>query len=167
MVFEDGMVTCYDYVNLEYGDLNGLSDDEILEKVKESDKAGFEARKQTTIEYFNSKGYDTTQVSSLTYKEPEPVPYTLTVETDKTGNNTEKEKIKFSIETVTFYGSTNSQYNCYITKDYSIVLETDSGVYTVYDKDFAGYDGFMTIVDNGKVSYTLDSPTSENVDEVE
>lgn len=51
LVFDgNGNVTAYACNDLIFGDLNGLSNDEIIEKAKEQDKASFEARKQDAID---------------------------------------------------------------------------------------------------------------------
>lgn len=85
LVFDDGKVTAYEFdldyynshgnnpisakdytneqVELTYGDLNSLSDDEIMNKVKEIHEAIFDANKQAAIEecnaqisYYNASG---------------------------------------------------------------------------------------------------------------
>ena len=148
-----GNVTAYQCDGATFADLNGKSDDEIVEMAKEQDKKAFDAERQDAldstapaIEHIQS-AYDALKdeydsgtytswlggsalsdlpdadleqtksiynqtlseleallnaakdgqaaTKSATYQEPKAQPYTLRIETDGTGNNTQSETISF------------------------------------------------------------------------
>lgn len=218
LVFQDGKVTCYPLdariyggntehtstlkpTRLSYGDLNGLSDKEILAKVKENDKENFDINKKGAIaecedniafhedavskvklsgrtpslEWMESENQlikfykkRIRELKKLTYQEPKPVSYKLSIKTDDSGNNAVSEKIEITLKCL------NGRYldhNCdtadntpYKSENKTLFLEPGIGTQTIYDTKFSGYDNMFTIVKNENTTFTLDNRKSKGVE---
>lgn len=200
----DGNITVYEvdyiwmnggstYESLTFGDLDGLSDDEIVELAKQKDRERFDATRQSAIDETNSdiesgsgspEYIDAAKAGQQVnedaeYQEPEAVPYGLKIETDDTGNNVKLETLSFEYEALNsshFYsgshiGSSPDRYAdemLYETDDVDIDLYSPSySTYSiVYDTAFGGFNGLATIVDeeNANAGFTWDTLDTEGIE---
>lgn len=247
LVFDgNGNVTAYQCDGATFADLNGKSDDEIVEMAKEQDKKVFDTERKDAldstapaIEHIQS-AYDALKdeydsgtytswlggsalsdltdadleqtksiynqtlseleallnaakdgqaaTKSATYQEPKAQPYTLRIETDGTGNNTQSETISFDAPSYSFYkaqlGHTGeSDYeeqtpadvlNWGINVSYTeagkairnerIELFSPVNKQTVYDTTFAGFSGLATIVNENHAGFVLDTPDTKGIE---
>lgn len=247
LVFDgNGNVTAYQCDGATFADLNGKSDDEIVEMAKEQDKEVFDTERQDAldstapaIEHIQS-AYDALKdeydsgtytswlggsalsdltdadleqtksiynqtlseleallnaakdgqaaTKSATYQEPKAQPYTLRIETDGTGNNTQSETISFDAPSYSFYKAQlghmgESDYeeqtpadvlNWGINVSYTeagkairnerIELFSPVNKQTVYDTTFAGFSGLATIVNENHAGFVLDTPDTKGIE---
>lgn len=247
LVFDgNGNVTAYQCDGATFADLNGKSDDEIVEMAKEQDKKVFDTERQDAldstapaIEHIQS-AYDALKdeydsgtytswlggsalsdltdadleqtksiynqtlseleallnapkdgqaaTKSATYQEPKAQPYTLRIETDGTGNNTQSETISFDAPSYSFYKAQlghmgESDYeeqtpadvlNWGINVSYTeagkairnerIELFSPVNKQTVYDTTFAGFSGLATIVNENHAGFVLDTPDTKGIE---
>lgn len=247
LVFDgNGNVTAYQCDGATFADLNGKSDDEIVEMAKEQDKKVFDTERKDAldstapaIEHIQS-AYDALKdeydsgtytswlggsalsdltdadleqtksvynqtlseleallnaakdgqaaTKSATYQEPKAQPYTLRIETDGTGNNTQSETISFDAPSYSFYkaqlGHTGeSDYeeqtpadvlNWGINVSYTeagkairnerIELFSPVNKQTVYDTTFAGFSGLATTVNENHAGFVLDTPDTKGIE---
>lgn len=136
LVFDGkGNVTVYDtrgivlnggtsYEAVRFGDLDGLSDDEIIDLAKKKDRERFDATKQSAIDETNEdiesfagmpdhiknaeEGQKVNEAAE--YQEPKAVPFTLKLETDGTGNSAASETLSFehqSLNSSHFYSGSH------------------------------------------------------------
>lgn len=153
LVFDgNGNVTRYDtncawMENLKFGDLQDLSEDEILELAKEKDKESFEHEMQDIAddgdyviegleqslenstgpidpektaafqESLNVNKLMRSKVDPSEYKEPQANPFKLKIETDGTGNRTANETIEYSYTEVYYSGEVDYTFNPELTMD--------------------------------------------------
>lgn len=125
---------------------------------------------------------------SATYQEPKAQPYTLRIETDGTGNNTQSETISFDAPSYSFYKAQlghmgESDYeeqtpadvlNWGINVSYTeagkairnerIELFSPVNKQTVYDTTFAGFSGLATIVNENHAGFVLDTPDTKGIE---
>ena len=125
---------------------------------------------------------------SATYQEPKAQPYTLRIETDGTGNNTQSETISFDAPSYSFYKAQlghigESDYeeqtpadvlNWGINVSYieagkairneRIELFSPVNKQTVYDTTFAGFSGLATIVNENHAGFVLDTPDTKGIE---
>lgn len=241
-----GNVTAYQCDGATFADLNGKSDDEIVEMAKEQDKKVFDTERQDAldstapaIEHIQS-AYDTLKdeydsgtytswlggsalsdltdadleqtksiynqtlseleallnaakdgqaaTKSATYQEPKAQPYTLRIETDGTGNNTQSETISFDAPSYSFYKAQlghmgESDYEEQTPADVlmwginvswaeagkairneRIELFSPVNKQTVYDMTFAGFSGLATIVNENHAGFVLDTPDTKGIE---
>lgn len=247
LVFDgNGNVTAYQCDGATFADLNGKSDDEIVEMAKEQDKKVFDTERQDAldstapaIEHIQS-AYDALKdeydsgtytswlggsalsdltdadleqtksiynqtlseleallnaakdgqaaTKSATYQEPKAQPYTLRIETDGTGNNTQSETISFDAPSYSFYKAQlghmgESDYeeqtpadvlNWGINVSYAeagkairnerIELFSPVNKQTVYDMSFAGFSGLATTVNENHAGFVLDTPDTKGIE---
>ena len=247
LVFDgNGNVTAYQCDGATFADLNGKSDDEIVEMAKEQDKKVFDTERKDAldstapaIEHIQS-AYDTLKdeydsgtytsglggsalsdltdadleelksiynqtlseleallnaakdgqaaTKSATYQEPKAQPYTLRIETDGSGNNTQSETISFDAPSYSFYKAQlghmgESDYeeqtpadvlNWGINVSYTeagkairnerIELFSPVNKQTVYDTTFAGFSGLATIVNENHAGFVLDTPDTKGIE---
>lgn len=247
LVFDgNGNVTAYQCDGATFADLNGKSDDEIVEMAKEQDKKVFDTERKDAldstapaIEHIQS-AYDALKdeydsgtytswlggsalsdltdadleqtksiynqtlseleallnaakdgqaaTKSATYQEPKAQPYTLRIETDGTGNNTQSETISFDAPSYSFYKAQlghmgESDYeeqtpadvlNWGINVSYieagkairneRIELFSPVNKQTVYDTTFAGFSGLATIVNENHAGFVLDTPDTKGIE---
>ena len=247
LVFDgNGNVTAYQCDGATFADLNGKSDDEIVEMAKEQDKKVFDTERKDAldstapaIEHIQS-AYDALKdeydsgtytswlggsalsdltdadleqtksiynqtlseleallnaakdgqaaTKSATYQEPKAQPYTLRIETDGTGNNTQSETISFDAPSYSFYKAQlghmgESDYeeqtpadvlNRGINVSYTeagkaihnerIELFSPVNKQTVYDTTFAGFSGLATIVNENHAGFVLDTPDTKGIE---
>lgn len=247
LVFDgNGNVTAYQCDGATFADLNGKSDDEIVEMAKEQDKKVFDTERKDAldstapaIEHIQS-AYDALKdeydsgtytswlggsalsdltdadleqtksiynqtlseleallnaakdgqaaTKSATYQEPKAQPYTLRIETDGTGNNTQSETISFDAPSYSFYKAQlghmgESDYeeqtpadvlNWGINVSYTeagkairnerIELFSPVNKQTVYDTTFAGFSGLATIVNENHAGFVLDTPDTKGIE---
>lgn len=247
LVFDgNGNVTAYQCDGATFADLNGKSDDEIVEMAKEQDKKVFDTERQDAldstapaIEHIQS-AYDALKdeydsgtytswlggsalsdltdadleqtksiynqtlseleallnaakdgqaaTKSATYQEPKAQPYTLRIETDGTGNNTQSETISFDAPSYSFYKAQlghmgESDYeeqtpadvlNWGINVSYTeagkairnerIELFSPVNKQAVYDTTFAGFSGLATIVNENHAGFVLDTPDTKGIE---
>lgn len=203
LVFDGkGNVTVYDtrgivlnggtsYEVVRFGDLDGLSDDEIIDLAKEKDRERFDATKQSAIDETNEdiesfagmpdyiKNAEEGQKVNETaeYQEPKAVPFTLKLETDDTGNSAASETLSFehqSLNSSHFYsgshiGSHPDRYAdeaLYETEQVDIKLfsPTYSTTSIVYDTTFGGFQGLTTVVDDVTTSFTWDAIDTKGIE---
>ena len=247
LVFDgNGNVTAYQCDGATFADLNGKSDDEIVEMAKEQDKKVFDTERQDALDStapaieriqsaydalkdeYDSGTYtswlggsalsdltdaDLEQTKSIynqtlseleallnaakdgqaatksaTYQEPKAQPYTLRIETDGTGNNTQSETISFDAPSYSFYKAQlghmgESDYeeqtpadvlNWGINVSYAeagkairnerIELFSPVNKQTVYDTTFAGFSGLATIVNENHAGFVLDTPDTKGIE---
>lgn len=203
LVFDGkGNVTVYDtegiclnggtsYEGVTFGDLDGLSDDEIIDLAKEKDRERFDATKQSAIDETNEDIESFTGMpdhiknaeegqkvnEAAEYQEPKAVPFTLKLETDGTGNSAASETLSFehqSLNSSHFYsgshiGSHPDRYAdeaLYKTEQVDIKLfsPTYSTTSIVYDTTFGGYSGLATVVNEGHAGFTWDTPDTEGIE---
>lgn len=241
LVFDgNGNVTAYQCDGATFADLNGKSDDEIVEMAKEQDKKVFDTERQdaldstaTAIERIQS-AYDTLKdeydsgtytsgfggsalsdhtdadleemkslynqvlndleaqlnaakdgqaaTKSATYQEPKAQPYTLHIETDGTGNNTQSETISFDAPSYSFYKaqSDDEEQTPAVVLTWGVnVSYTEAGKairkerielfspvnkQTVYDMTFAGFSGLATTVNENHAGFVLDTPDTKGIE---
>lgn len=247
LVFDgNGNVTAYQCDGATFADLNGKSDDEIVEMAKEQDKKVFDTERQDAldstapaIEHIQS-AYDALKdeydsgtytswlggsalsdltdadleqtksiynqtlseleallnaakdgqaaTKSATYQEPKAQPYTLRIETDGTGNNTQSETISFDAPSYSFYKAQlghmgESDYEEQTPADVlnwginvswaeagkairneRIELFSPVNKQTVYDTTFAGFSGLATIVSENHAGFVLDTPDTKGIE---
>lgn len=247
LVFDgNGNVTAYQCDGATFADLNGKSDDEIVEMAKEQDKKVFDTERKDAldstapaIEHIQS-AYDALKdeydsgtytswlggsalsdltdadleqtksiynqtlseleallnaakdgqaaTKSATYQEPKAQPYTLHIETDGTGNNTQSEKISFDAPSYSFYKAQlghmgESDYEEQTPADVlmwginvswaeagkairneRIELFSPVNKQTVYDMTFAGFSGLATIVNENHAGFMLDTPDTKGIE---
>lgn len=247
LVFDgNGNVTAYQCDGATFADLNGKSDDEIVEMAKEQDKKVFDTERQDAldstapaIEHIQS-AYDALKdeydsgtytswlggsalsdltdadleqtksiynqtlseleallnaakdgqaaTKSATYQEPKAQPYTLRIETDGTGNNTQSETISFDAPSYSFYKAQlghigESDYEEQTPADVlnwginvswaeagkairneRIELFSPVNKQTVYDTTFAGFSGLATIVNENHAGFVLDTPDAKGIE---
>lgn len=247
LVFDgNGNVTAYQCDGATFADLNGKSDDEIVEMAKEQDKKVFDTERKDAldstapaIEHIQS-AYDALKdeydsgtytswlggsalsdltdadleqtksiynqtlseleallnaakdgqaaTKSATYQEPKAQPYTLRIETDGTGNNTQSETISFDAPSYSFYKAQlghmgESDYEEQTTADVlnwginvsyteagkairneRIELFSPVNKQTVYDTTFAGFSGLATIVNENHAGFVLDTPDTKGIE---
>lgn len=204
LVFDgNGNVTVYDtkyvwmnggtsYVDVTFGDLDGMSNDEIIDLAKKKDRERFDATKQSAIDETNEDIEEATSLppdyaaneaagqkvnEAAEYQEPEAVPFTLRLETDDTGNTAASETLSFehqSLNSSHFYsgshiGSHPDRYAdeaLYETEQVDIDLSapTYSTTQTVYGTTFGGYSGLATVVNEGHAGFTWDTPDTEGIE---
>lgn len=247
LVFDgNGNVTAYQCDGATFADLNGKSDDEIVEMAKEQDKKVFDTERKDALDStapaieriqsaydalkdeYDSGTYtswlggsalsdltdaDLEQTKSIynqtlseleallnaakdgqaatksaTYQEPKAQPYTLRIETDGTGNNTQSETISFDAPSYSFYKAQlghmgESDYeeqtpadvlNWGINVSYTeagkairnerIELFSPVNKQTVYDTTFAGFSGLATIVNENHAGFVLDTPDTKGIE---
>lgn len=247
LVFDgNGNVTAYQCDGATFADLNGKSDDEIVEMAKEQDKEVFDTERQDALDStapaieriqsaydalkdeYDSGTYtswlggsalsdltdaDLEQTKSIynqtlseleallnaakdgqaatksaTYQEPKAQPYTLRIETDGTGNNTQSETISFDAPSYSFYKAQlghmgESDYeeqtpvdvltwgiNVSYTeagkaiRNEKIELFSPVNKQTVYDMTFAGFSGLATIVNENHAGFVLDTPDTKGIE---
>lgn len=247
LVFDgNGNVTAYQCDGATFADLNGKSDDEIVEMAKEQDKEVFDTKRQDALDStapaieriqsvydtlkdeYDSGTYtsglrgsalsdltdaDLEQLKSIysqvltdleaqlnaakdgqaatksaTYQEPQAQPYTLHIETDSTGNNTQSETISFDAPSYSFYKAQssykaqsgdeeqtpadvltwvikgNSTEAGKAIRNESIELFSPVNKQTVYDMTFAGFSGLATIVNEGHAGFVLDTPDTKGIE---
>lgn len=203
LVFDGkGNVTVYDtrgivlnggtsYEAVRFGDLDGLSDDEIIDLAKKKDRERFDATKQSAIDETNEdiesfagmpdhiknaeEGQKVNEAAE--YQEPKAVPFMLKLETDGTGNSAASETLSFehqSLNSSHFYsgshiGSHPDRYAdeaLYKTEQVDIKLfsPTYSTTSIVYDTTFGGYSGLATVVNEGHAGFTWDTPDTEGIE---
>ena len=241
LVFDgNGNVTAYQCDGATFADLNGKSDDEIVEMAKEQDKKVFDTERQDAldstapaIERIQS-AYDTLKdeydsgtytsgfggsalsdhtdadleemkslynqvlndleaqlnaakdgqaaTKSATYQEPKAQPYTLHIETDGTGNNTQSETISFDAPSYSFYKaqSDDEEQTPAVVLTWGVnVSYTEAGKairkerielfspvnkQTVYDMTFAGFSGLTTIVNENHAGFVLDTHDTKGIE---
>ena len=201
---------------IRFRDLEGLSDKEVLSMAKEHwpiSQDEFESKKQNVIDelsssyedlkaeaadnpdlnvenaYF-SRFFEDLKSMSLP-KEPEGKSYSLEVQTDDTGNNTEYEKVclptcgypgvlslsgggaaawgrqelwysLLRADDDTKYESiSNSYLSCYVNREVNLI-ESDTSD-DVYSSTYQGFGGIVTRT-GGSASFVLDEPTSDEVE---
>lgn len=186
-----GNVTVYD-TDMSYGDLNGKSNEEIIELAQQQNRENKIAELENDIKVLSQdndelqadldnmneqKGYyasdpdtlgviesdiseaqsrisdnnakideDNTKLDELnsgSYVE-EAQPFSLSIETDDTGNNAVSETLTVGDDSIEFS-----------KRDMS---------WTVYDLYFLGYDGLYTAVEQGHHGFILDTPGTEGVE---
>lgn len=247
LVFDgNGDVTAYQCDGATFADLNGKSDDEIVEMAKEQDKKVFDTERQDALDStapaieriqsaydalkdeYDSGTYtswlggsalsdltdaDLEQTKSIynqtlseleallnaakdgqaatksaTYQEPKAQPYTLRIETDGTGNNTQSETISFDAPSYSFYKAQlghmgESDYEEQTPADVLTwgvnVSYTEAGKairnerielfspvnkQTVYDTTFAGFSGLATTVNENHAGFVLDTPDTKGIE---
>lgn len=247
LVFDgNGNVTAYQCDGATFADLNGKSDDEIVEMAKEQDKKVFDTERQDAldstapaIERIQS-AYDTLKdeydsgtytsglggsalsdhtdadleelkslynqvltdleaqlnaakdgqaaTKSATYQEPKAQPYTLHIETDGSGNNTQSETISFDAPSYSFYKAQSGRkgqvddeeqtpadvltwgINVSYTeagkaiRNEKIELFSPVNKQTVYDMTFAGFSGLATTVNENHAGFVLDTPDTKGIE---
>lgn len=124
--YKTNSITANTVENITFADLNGLSDEEIIELAKKRDKLLFEEEIKDAISdgtywieelsrFVNNPDPDgspedreqdqksldaalalESKMKEAVYQEPEAHPFTLKIETDGTGNQTSKEFLKYS-----------------------------------------------------------------------
>lgn len=241
-----GNVTAYQCDGATFADLNGKSDDEIVEMAKEQDKKVFDTERQDALDSTApaieriQRAYDTLKdeydsgtytswlrggalsdltdadleqtksiynqtlseleallnaakdgqaaTKSATYQEPKAQPYTLRIETDGTGNNTQSETISFDAPSYSFYKAQlghmgESDYEEQTPADVlmwginvswaeagkairneRIELFSPVNKQTVYDTTFAGFSGLATIVNENHAGFVLDTPDTKGIE---
>ena len=187
--FKDGKVARYSFRSqqIEFGDLDGKSEDEIISMANDAAKSHFEELLQSQIsdiKVFLSRAQEEgkselaevyseklDKLESLEYEEPEPVEYELAVTTDDSGNETVSESITLPIEYLDSYeyyggryGDTGSDDPFTQSTD-TVEFAAGNGEQTVYDTTFVGYDMLVAIAGDGDAtSYVLDSPDTKGVE---
>lgn len=241
LVFDgNGNVTAYQCDGATFADLNGKSDDEIVEMAKEQDKEVFDTERQDALDStapaieriqsaydalkdeYDSGTYtswlggsalsdltdaDLEQTKSIynqtlseleallnaakdgqaatksaTYQEPKAQPYTLRIETDGTGNNTQSETISFDAPSYSFYKaqSDDEEQTPAVVLTWGVnVSYTEAGKairnerielfspvnkQTVYDMTFAGFSGLATTVNENHAGFVLDTPDTKGIE---
>lgn len=174
LVFEGGEVTFYanghtpysgaTIKGLTFGDLDTLSDDEIIEKMTEIDKAYFYG----AIDKLNDVGedYETGQ-----YRAPEPFGYTLSIETDSSGNRSVSEKLKFKHWDTPYSPNAPKVFDS-IETSFSKEIIAAVPTHTIYNTNFSGYafegssvnEVFLTKIFSNKYEFELDQPGAEGVE---
>ena len=92
---DNGKVTNYFVPSriMKLSDLKGLTDSQIIDKVKAADKEGF---KQTIEMIKSSTRVNTDVLNNIEYQSPSPSPLNVEAITDNSGNNIASETLKIS-----------------------------------------------------------------------
>lgn len=164
-VFENGKATYYDDLyNLTFKQLDGLSDIEIIELVKEVDATSNDLKITTELENakFNENSVKSEAEAITEIKEklvPKSSEFQLKIKTDGTGYRTKEESVVF--EYVDFY-------TLEICKG-TLHINGISGMFTIYDKQYGGYlsgtNGvFLTKIDNVNTIFVFDKPNTKGIE---
>ena len=140
-----GNVTVYD-TDMSFGDLNGKSNEEIIKLAQQQNRENKIAELENDIKVLRQDNEDNTKLDKLdsgSYVE-EARPFSLSIETDDTGNNAVSETLTVGDDSIEFS-----------KRDMS---------WTVYDLYFLGYDGLYTAVEQGHHGFILDTPGTEGVE---
>lgn len=189
LVFKDGKVTYYRLriQQILFGDLNGLSDDEIIAKAGDIDKSNFESDVERNLEesriqlseeqdgkndqaVVEDYKKDIEMLENAEYQEPEPVAYELAIETDASGNTAVSETLSFTCdqpEYNSYWGTELERSNdeLYQPDKESFDFTTGVDAQTVYDTEFVGYSTLVTIGRDGdNTAYVLDTPDTEGIE---
>ena len=175
---------------VERVDLDGMSNDEIIDLAKQKDRERFDATKQSAIDETNEEIENPVRTEyganvaagqkvneAAEYQEPEAVPFTLRLETDDTGNIAASETLSFEHQSLNishFYsgshiGSHPDRYAdeaLYETEQVDIDLSAPiySTTSIVYDTTFGGFQGLATIVNEDHAGFMLDTPDTEGIE---
>ena len=161
-----------DYEPLCFGDLRDLSDEEILELVKEKNKAWFEATKQYAIEWANQG--DSAEMNTIRDKWEQleyasqifQQPVTLEITTDDTGNQTAEERLCYVAAPAKALDNSDADILPPFgegTGSTIIELHSTNRSYIVYDKTFMGCGNLYQIREEGEFGWGLDTPDTEGI----
>lgn len=185
LVFKDGKVTSYSLAGQQilFGDLDGLSDDEIVSKAGDILKPGFESNVEVNLKQLKTwlsetdvsekQDYYNKRIKSLEnaeHKDPEAVSYKLAIATDDSGNEAVSETLSFPYEVPNFTACIGHEVildgadELYETTHPSIDFASGNGEQTVCDTKFVGYSSLVTIAGDDNVTYTLDTPDTKGVE---
>lgn len=171
LVFDgEGNVTTYrcaystDFTTITLSDIEGLSDEEIIELAKKSDEEVFEdwrerTRSRFSISYSEYEEYYTDMtafIESLEYEEPEPLPYSLCLATDGTGNNVVCEYIYLDVtvdkKIEYLNASLMGETSYYEYKEYAQEL----GGWEAYFEETVSIDNSYKFCDGSNLDYELE-----------
>lgn len=151
VVFEDGKATSYEF-DETFGNLEELTDDEIIEIGRKSDRAHFDslATDNNLGEYFP----------------PEAFEYDLVIETDNSGNNTISETIRVP-HWYTWIDGEKGAYSKKGLSQYTIVVMLPT--HPVYSTNYSGYalksnEMLVTKIPYDKYEFEFDQPGAEGVE---
>lgn len=98
------------------------------------------------------------------YEKPEAMSFTLSVETDGTGNNTSSETLTVTYAEMDFYGD-SEDFLTYVNEEEEIEFESDYGfgVLPVYDMNFSGFPGLYTVVNEKHAGFIFDTPGTDGI----
>lgn len=188
LVFENKKVTRFDHTSLTYGDIDGLSDDEIIELVLQASadkqreyieevltgQRGFLADSTDPVESeFYTELIDYLE-SIGDYEPPLPGDYKLHIYTDQSGNYVEREVLDYT------YLSTPIRQIGKMVENRSVELDTEPGTASgrvevttgahaaVYNTNFGGLSGkdyaLLTRVEDSSTVFVLDELGTEGVE---
>ena len=129
---------------------------------------------QTPLDDLNSL---LSEISSIDYREPEAVPYTVHIETDHTGNATQTEYITynrniFNFDLDAFFKSNPDGFNndnwdendYWSSQEDKIEIFPDYGPQTVYDMNFRGFVTMVTLVNEDHKGFMMDTPDTKGIE---
>lgn len=158
-----------DYEPLCFGDLRDLSDEEILELVKEKNKAWFEATKQFAIGWADADAepsirekWEQLEYESQIFQQP----VTLEITTDDTGNQTAEERLCYVAAPAKALDNSDASILPPFGEEAgssSIELYPTNSSYVVYDKTFMGCGNLYQIREEGEFGWGLDTPDTEGI----
>lgn len=147
----DGKVLAYDTGSWEgrinVKDLKGLSQDEIVELAKTAAKKEYASHVQRNPSYAE-------RVPLEDAVNPKPVPYKLSIETDKTGNATDTENFKIE------FGEQS-----YVLMSFAAPMRAT----LIYDVLFAGFlsdngcPEIFTMIEKGEPEFVMDQPDTPGI----
>lgn len=159
-VFENDLASFYNPV-MTFGEISGMSDDELLEVVAQSAKA-----KEPDV-------WHTPNGDVYEHCYAENVPYSITITTDGSGNHTESEGISLDLsefDTGGFQESHHLQFPIAIatlrSPKFSYIT---SSPYEVYEDRYAGYYSsehipFVQRISDENVTYRIDDPKTPGIE---
>ncbi len=196
-VFQDGQVTVYTNNDAEQvfddsvlGMVAKLTDDEIVEKLKEGNKKALQEELDNCIASFESletrDSYEQELLDfykSYSITDSQPNKYAIGVETDETGNATQKETIYYLDKKQDFYDSEylddcdgqEEKVNAVEeVKEPAVVMSDIDGLTTpiggiqIYDSKFFGFatdkeEYFFVTRTNDERVFCLDSPNAKGI----
>lgn len=157
------------YEPLCFGDLRDLSDEEILELVKEKNKAWFEATKQFAIGWADADAepsirekWEQLEYESQIFQQP----VTLEITTDGTGNQTAEERLCYVAAPAKALDNSDASILPPFGEgagSSSIELYPTNSSYVVYDKTFMGCGNLYQIREEGEFGWGFDTPDTEGI----
>lgn len=174
----DTFISNSDYEPLCFGDLRDLSDEEILELVKEKNRTWFEATKQYAIKLADGEAEsyygDSTELNTIRDKWEQleyesqifQQPVRLEITTDDTGNQTAEERLCYISTPARALDSSDASILPPFDEESRsniIKLYPTNSSYIVYDKTFMGCGNLYQIREEGEFGWGFDTPDTEGI----
>ncbi|MDL2295770.1 hypothetical protein LJC18_03065 [Lachnospiraceae bacterium OttesenSCG-928-E19] len=108
-------------------------------------------------------------IDAFEYREPVVQPFSLHIETDKSGNSTESESLSYTYQKVNWgtlsdIWEINPESPNYEESEMKIELYPAPAIQDVYDMHFNGYSAIMTLVSEDHAGFMLDTPDTKGIE---